>query len=569
MHRFKFILILTFLFQHLFAQENITRTYPTDFRPPLDLPPSSAGSFGELRSNHFHSGLDYRTNQREGYPVYAVADGYVSRLRVQVGGFGNAVYITHPNGYTSVYAHLQRFNERISLTVNACQTSSESYDVDFPLIPIEIPVKKGEIIAWSGNTGSSGGPHLHFEFRDTHTEETINPQLFGFEVPDRVKPVITGMYVYQLNNRDFNENTPRQYFQISGSGGNYKLNQDPVINVGEKVGFGVITYDMNSASQNHNGVYSITLKLDNETIYHAEWDRFFFHHSRGINSHIDYPVLLTSRRRIQKSFVEPGNPLTIYKKLINNGLVSLRDNNIHQLRYEIKDVRGNTSYLNFRIRYNASLNIPVKETPGITRFSYNTANEFTNENVRISMPAGVLYSNIDFRYSTSPAPQGGYSAIHHIHTRLIPVHDGYSLSIKPHAGIPEYLLKKALIVNTQKVSQGGDYVDGFIKTTARTFGSFYIAADTVPPVIRPVNITDGKSMRGTNRIVFKISDNLSGIRSFRGTLNGKWILMQFDLKTATLWYTFDDKVLPGKNKLQLEVTDMKSNSKSYSATFIR
>lgn len=569
MQRFILVFLLSILLQPVYSQEYKTPDYPKNFRPPLDLSPSSAGSFGELRSNHFHSGLDFRTNQREGYPVYAVADGYVSRLRVQVGGFGNAVYITHPNGYTTVYAHLQRFNDRISLTVNACQNSSESFDVDFPLIPIEIPVKKGDIIAWSGNTGSSGGPHLHFEVRDTNTEETINPQLFGFEIADRVKPSITGMYVYQLNDRQFNENTPRQYFQVSGSSGNFQVIKDPLINVSDRVGFGIITDDMNSASSNRNGVYSISLKLDDEIIYQAVWERFFFQHSRAINSHIDYPALLTGGRRIQKSFVEPGNPLTIYKKLINNGLVQLKDEQIHRLQYTVKDARGNTSYLSFRIRYNPSVKMPVKEQPGIAVFRYNTVNEYSNEDIRLSVPSGTLYSDLNFRYSSSATPPGAYSKIHHVHTRLIPVHDGYTLSIKPAAAMPEYLRQKAVIVNVQGASQGGEYKDGFITTTARAFGSFYIAADTIAPVIRPVNISDGKSMAGTGRIVFKISDNLSGIRSFRATLNGKWILMQYDLKTATLWYTFDDKAVPGRNKFLLEVTDMKLNTKSYSATFTR
>lgn len=569
MQKFRYILIFILVLQHLFAQDHNIPSYPVNFRPPLNLSPSTAGTFGELRSNHFHSGLDYRTNQREGYPVYAAADGYVSRLRVQAGVFGNAVYITHANGYTTVYGHLQRFNERIFLTVNTYQYTKKSFEIDIPLLPIEIPVKKGDIIAWSGNTGSSGGPHLHFEVRDTHTEETINPQLFGFEIPDRVKPAITGIYAYQLNHRGFDEFTPKQYYQVSGNAGNYKLNKDPVINVGEETGFGIMTYDVNSASSNRNGIYSIALKLDGETIYHAVWERFFFHHSRAINSHLDYPALISSGKRIQKSFTEPGNPLTIYKKLVNNGLISLEDSKLHQLQYIIRDAGGNTSYLNFKIRYNPSVTVPVKELPGVARFAYHTVNEYANENIRLHIPAGILYSNINFRYSVSPSPPGAHSAVHNIHSRLIPVHEGYTLAIRPSSGLPEYLLSKTVIVNTQKESQGGDYKDGYVRTIAKTFGSFYIAIDTVPPVIRPVNIPKGKPVPGITRIIFKISDNLSGIKEFKGTLNGKWILMQYDLKTATLWYTVDDKVMPGKNTFLLEVTDMKSNTASYSATFTK
>ncbi|MBC7912597.1 MAG: M23 family metallopeptidase, partial [Pyrinomonadaceae bacterium] len=287
-----FSLILSFFFYlNLYSQDIIlNKEYPTDFRPPLDLIPVLAGSFGEIRSNHFHSGLDYRTNQREGYPVYAVADGFISRLRVQIGGFGNAVYINHPNGYTSVYAHLQRFNTQISQTIKYYQYRREMFDVDFPLPSIEIPVKKGDIIAWSGNTGSSAGPHLHFEIRDTKTEETINPQLFGINIPDKVKPIISGLYMYRLDNKAFTDKTPSQYFQVAGSNGSYFLNQSPVINFSEQVGFGIATYDQQLAGGNKNGVYSIELFLDGKQIYSSALERFEFEHSRAINSHIDYPA---------------------------------------------------------------------------------------------------------------------------------------------------------------------------------------------------------------------------------------------------------------------------------------
>ncbi|HEY1025077.1 MAG TPA: M23 family metallopeptidase [Sphingobacteriaceae bacterium] len=553
---------------HAFSEAS-AQDYPADFRLPLDLPPSSSGSFGELRSNHFHSGLDFRTNRREGYPVYAVADGYISRLRVQVGGFGNAIYITHPNGYSSVYAHLQRFNEQIARTVNDYQYRKQAYDVDFPLLPIEIPVRKGEIIGWSGNTGSSGGPHLHFEFRDSKTEEIINPRLFGFEIPDRVKPTVSALYVYQLNGRPFDENTPKRILQLTGSAGKYRLLKDPVINVTDEVGFGITVTDMNSASPNRNGVYSIELRMDGETIYHAAWERFFFHHSRAINSHIDYPMLLSSGRRIHKGWVEPGDPLTIYKKLINNGIVRTADDKIHHMEFLIKDASGNTSQLNFRIKHNSSINIPVKEAAAEAFFRYNVRNEFTTPDIKVIVPEGNLYNDIRFRYSTGPKVGGGYSAVHKIHTRLMPLHNNYELWLKPDSLMPESLFPKALIVNTNKISQGGNYEDGFVKANVRTFGNYYVAVDTVPPVIRPVNIADGRSMAGIRKMIFRISDNLSGIRSFEGSLNGQWVLMQFDLKTATLWYQFDERTASGRNDFQLVVTDMKLNKRIYNATFYR
>ncbi|HYK76646.1 MAG TPA: M23 family metallopeptidase [Daejeonella sp.] len=565
------IFLLLFSVQALKSQNIYPETqYPkTDFRPPLDLPPSLSGSFGELRSNHFHSGLDYRTNQREGYPVYAVADGYISRLRVQAAGFGNAIYITHPNGFTTVYAHLQRFNPQIAQSIKTYQYRIESFEVDFPLLPLEIPVKKGDIIAWSGNTGSSGGPHLHFEVRDSKTEEIINPQLFGLALPDRVKPTISGLYVYRLNGQPFSEKTPKQYFQVIGANGLYKLNQSPIINLSGEIGFGLITYDKNSASDNTLGVYSIELKVDGESIYSAVWERFAFQDSRAINSHLDYPALLTSGRRIQKSFIEPGNPIKLYKTRINQGLLNISDNQVHDVEYVVKDVAGNTSTLAFKMKYNPQSVLQAKETPGATRFYYNRSNEFETPELKLSIPSGNLYSDLDFIYSVSAKPHGAFSKMHHVHNRLTPVHSSYTLWIKADDDMPAELRSKALIVDQQRRSQGGTYENGFIKTNTNAFGNFYVTVDTIAPKITPVNISEGASMAGVSKMTFKISDNLSGIRSYTGTIDGHWVLMEFDAKTATLWHTFDEKTPPGKHNFQLLVTDMKSNTQTFKVSFYR
>lgn len=547
----------------------VSRTYPVaDFIPPLSLPPSLAGSFGEIRSGHFHSGLDYRTNQREGYPVYAAADGYVSRLRVQIGGFGNAVYLTHPNGYTTVYAHLQRLNTRLARVVKDYQYRIKSFDVDFPLMPIEIPVKKGEIIAWSGNTGGTAGPHLHFEVRDSKTEETINPQLFGIDIPDKIKPSIDGLYMYRFNGLPFSENTPRQYFELRGTNGNYHLNQSPVINFNGDIGFGIITYDRQPAG-NKNGVYSIELQLDGTTIYLSALERFAFNNSRAVNAHIDYPSLLLYGRTIQKSFVEPGNPLGIYKTAVNRGIINLADDKMHDMTYIVKDAKGNTSTLTFKIKYNPQSVINTKEKPGVKKFLYNQVNEYSTENMKIVLPKGTLYSDIDFDYDLAPKRKGAWSVVHKVHTRLIPVHSNYDLWIKADTSLPAALQSKTLIVDTRGISQGGNFENGFVKGNPRVFGDFYITLDTIAPVIRPLNISDGKSMVGISKVSFRISDNLSGIRSFTGTIDGQWVLMEFDSKTASLWHTFENNITPGKHHFQLVVTDMKMNSKTYNATFYK
>lgn len=546
--------------------------YPlVDFRSPLAIvPPALAGSFGELRSNHFHSGMDYRTNQREGYPVYAIADGYISRLRVQNSGFGLALYINHPNGFTSVYGHLQRFNPKIAQQVKTVQYQKKTYEIDEFPNSIQIPVRKGDIIAYTGNTGSSGGPHLHFEIRDSKTEATINPQLFGLEIPDNIPPVIYAMYVYRLNKGAFNEFIPKQYFQVAGGAGKYHLNKVSTINLGGEVGFGIVTTDKHNGASGTNGVYSIELELDGRPVYISSMEKFSFENSRGINSHIDYPTFLNTKRSIQKSFVDPGNPLKIYSNLVNNGRIDFTDGTLHKMKYTVTDGAGNKSILAFNVQADASAIINPPAPPGgVLNFSYINQNEFNNDAVKAVIPKGSLYNDLNFIYKRLPKPIGNaYSETHQIHNNQTPLHTGFELWIKADSTLNKYK-EKALIVNSGRASQGGYFENGYVKAKPRNFGSFFIAVDTIPPSITPVNITEGKSMKDISKMSFKIRDNLSGIKSFNGYIDGKWILMEFDTKTASLWHTFDDRTTPGKHTLELIVTDMKDNNSNYTITFYR
>lgn len=551
------------------AQQIFTdNKYPiTDFRQPLDItPPALAGSFGEIRGNHFHSGIDFRTNQREGYPVYAVADGYISRLRVQNSGFGQALYINHPNGFTSVYGHLQRFSPKIATIVKNLEYEKQSFEIDeFPDAAL-IPVRKGEIIAWSGNRGSSGGPHLHFEIRDTKTEETINPQFFGINIPDNIPPVIHGLYVYRLNGKTFNESISKQAIGISGGNGNYKA-LAPISLTGE-VGFGIVVTDRHNGLSGTNGVYSIQLEVDGKMVYISALERFAFENSKAINSHIDYPNYLNTKRSIQKSFVDPGNPLKIYSGLVNSGRISFNDGATHQLRYIITDSKGNSSILPFTVNA-GSAPIAATTIPTGIIYPYGKMNEFNAEGLKVILPQGTLYNDLNFTYKKLPKPtRNAFSAIHQIHNRYTPLHVGFNLWIKAD-DLPEHLRDKAVIVSSGGSSQGGYFEDGYIKATPRNFGSYYISIDTISPRIIPVNIANGKSMAGLSKMIFKISDNLSGIKSFKGYIDGKWALMEFDTKTATLWHSFDERTSKGKHAFELVVTDMKDNVRHYEISFFK
>jgi hypothetical protein len=564
------LLLVGFYFQ-LSAQTIQSRQYPQNyFRYPLDLPPSTAGSFGELRPNHFHSGLDFKTNGRTGYPVHAVFDGYVSRLRVQFGGFGNAIYITHPNGYTTVYGHIESFSPAMTKLIRDTQYKKQSFEVDFKLQPLQLQVCKDEVIALSGNAGASEGPHLHFEIRDTQTEETINPQLFGLTIPDRAPPTIYSIGIYHLNTNPFSEKTPRQFFPVIGKAGKYHLTKPGIINLDGEIGFGITTNDMTSASQNHNGIYSIELKLDGKTVYTFSVERFAFDQTHAINAYINYPEFLKTHRWIQKCFILPGSKISLYPQSVNRGIISFNDDGIHQVDYVVKDVAGNTSSLSVKVRSNhADNHNPINRSAG-TLFHYDKENEFSNTNVKVTISPGNLYDDVYFTYSTLPKKPGTFSIIHCIGNRFTPIHDGYDIWIKPDSSIGKHA-DKAVIVNTAGICEGGTYQDGYVKAEARTFGDFYVKIDTVPPRIVPLNIKNGVNLAKSRGIFLRIGDNLSGVKSYMGKIDGKWVLMEWDYKTKILSYTFNNNndIAAGKHVFELVVSDNKENNSHFAANFYR
>ena len=550
------------------AQENIISKVPKDyFINPLNIKLLLAGSFGEIRSNHFHSGIDIKTNQKEGYPVFAVADGFVSRLRVQIGGFGNAIYINHPVGINSVYAHLQKFNPRIEGMMRFRQFKYESFAQDFLLTPIEIPVKKGDLIGWSGNSGSSAGPHLHFELRDSKTEETINPLLLGIKINDTIKPNITGLYIYKTNQLPFSDATPKQYFQTIGSNGNYKLNNVEVINVATEIGLGIMAYDQQNETANKNGIFSATIKLDGEVIFETVIDKFAFDDSRAVNTFIDYPSKIASGRVIQKGFIGPNPKMKFYSQIKNRGLIILSDLNIHNVEYILKDYSGNESKLNFKLK-----SVPaIVKTPLFIigqQMSFAKANTFINNEVKVNLPANVLYDDIDFKFATSPKLSFAGSKTYQIHNKLTPLHNTYELAIKVDSNVLTYA-DKMLVINSESGSQGGEFKDGYVKANPKIFGNFYLRIDTIAPTIVPLNIKEAANLSTQKNVVFRISDNLAGIETFNLYIDNKWVLVEYDQRNGKLWHTFDERTGFGKHTLKLVVTDRKQNEKTYSVNFYR
>ena len=553
--------------------------YPQDyFRSPVDFNIFLSATFGELRTNHFHSGIDIKTQGVQGKPLYAVADGFVSRIGVAPGGFGKAIYVDHPNGFTSVYGHCLNFSKTIEEFVRAEQYKLESFEVNLLPEPEKFPVKKGELIAYAGNSGSSGGPHLHFEIRTTDEEKPVNPMLFGFKVKDIVKPTVQRLVVYPFGNFSLvsGRKKPKE-FELSGWGPNYKIKVGDTIPVSGDIYFGIETFDLANESDNKTGIFSIELFIDAVLVYAHQMETFPFTESRYINSFIDYPNFIKYGRRVQKTRVEPGNKLSVYTKTKDNGIFSFQDNSIHELVYQVKDVFGNASKLTFHVKsapvkISEVINSVNSENPEIV-FEYDDDNEFETDDFRIAIPEGALYDTLHFKYSVGKPIKGAYSAVHRVHNKYTALQSFCTLAIKPKM-VSEKLKDKLLIARSgnkagEYVSVGGEWDDDFIKAQIRDFGDYVVIADTIAPKITPVNISPGKAIAAQKTIQVKISDNLSGIKSYKASMNGHWILMEYDPKNSLLTYKIDEWTKPGKNQFRLVVTDSRNNEKLYQTSLIK
>ncbi len=552
-------------------------SYPTDyFRSPVDSSSLSlAGNFGEIRPNHFHAGFDIRTNNREGKPVYAVADGYVSRIKISPLGYGKSLYITHPNGYTSVYAHLRRFENTLQSFIQKAQYSIESFEIDTILSPDIIPIKKGQQIALSGNTGHSEAPHLHFEIRDTKTEMPINPYFFGYLIADTIKPRITELALYPIN-ESATINGKHQLKKIIPiyKNGRYSLLKTDTINVNGEIGFGIECYDSENKSTNKNEVFSIELLSGGKRIYYCEFEKFSFENARYVNTHIDYAEKQKHNKKIQKCFLSKNNEAGIYKNVLNKGAISFTDDSIHWIKYIVKDFVGNTSEIVLKIKSSSKSKIKMVATTN-TIFDCLKGNEFVREDVKISIPAYALYDDLKFNYFNSPKMQGTYSLLHHIQNDETALQKAITLSIKP-VLLPDALQNKVAIISIDNKGkrnyEGGNYKEGWVITHTKNLGTFAITIDTIAPKLKTIfNYVPNTSLNFTRLkiIGIKATDNLSGIKKYRATIDGNWVICEYEMKQDLLFYAFDEKLKTGRHIFTIEVSDDKQNTSTMSFSFFR
>ena len=426
--------------------------FPQDYHPPVDFKILLSGTFGELRGNHFHAGIDIKTEGVEGQKVYSISDGYVSRIKVSTWGYGKALYITHPDGNTSVYAHLQKFSESINNYVVENQYKKENFEIQLFPPKDKFVVKRGEVIALSGNTGSSAGAHLHFEIRNTKTEHPINPLQF-FDVADNIKPTISKIKLYAIDGSIDREFQDKSYI-LKKDENQYTI-KDEIPIVKGKIAFSISTFDKLNNAYNKNGVYAIKLFIDSNLIYHFQMDEFSFTESRYINAHIDYKEKSLNKSKFHRCYRLANNKLSVYQKMLKQGIVEFTDDTTHLVQFEVLDFAQNKSILSFKVKSTTEQmenENSMTFSPFSQHFSYIRPNLFKDNDFHLHMENFTLYEDLNFEYAQLDTIGGTYGAVHQCHFDYVPVHKSFVISLK--AEIPKQLKDKVYVA---KVDEKGNF----------------------------------------------------------------------------------------------------------------
>lgn len=553
------VLSCIFISLTIFAQSKQRDVYPVHyFRNPLNIPISLAGNFGELRPNHYHMGLDIRTQKKENLPVYAAADGYIAKIKIEPAGFGQAIYINHPNGYTTVYAHLNAFFPALAAWVKKEQYRQQSWNI-FPDLPPGIfPVKKGDLIAYSGNTGGSEAPHLHFEIRDTKKDINKNPMLFGFAITDETKPAILRLACYNRSMSIY-EQSP-SLISLQKSGDDYYVSGS-LITVGyPKISFAVSAFDTQSGSTNKNGIFSAALLENGKQVESFTMNDISYVDTRNINAHVDYKTKSTGGPWLQQLFRLPGYVQGIYSSSLSDGIIDLSDGAVHAIAIEVRDAYGNTSALRFNVKFNG-LNASPKINPA-KMFYPNMLDGLELTDCAFYLGEKCLYDSVRINYAgEQDNAANSVSALHRIGAGYIPLQDYVLVQIKPTKEIiPDDRMHIVMerITGTKKEVQRVTWKNDWASARFREFGSFHLLSDTEAPVITPLGFHNGSNLSKSSRLIIQVKDNLGAFTNFRATLDGNWICFSND-KGKSFLYKFDEHFPPGKHILKIHVEDLAGN----------
>lgn len=573
-HRFA-ALLLGFLLSAVWgdAQSLKRPDYPQGyFRNPLTLPMDLSGNFGEVRKNHFHMGLDLRTRLRENYPVYAAAGGFISRIKIEPGGFGRALYLQHPNGYTTVYAHLNAFTPAVEQWVKEQQYRFKSWKLDLQPGRNRFPVKKGDFLAQSGNTGGSEAPHLHFEIRTTEGEVNLNPIFFGFPYTDNYAPQILKLGIFDRTRSTYEQN-PQLLSVKPATAHSYQVNPSTILVDAPRVSLAVAAVDRQRASSNSNGIAAAQLNVDGKPRISFLMDRISYGDTRYVNAHIDFGAYSRGGAALQHLSALPGNIPSIYQHTEGgDGVIDLQDGQLHRVKIVVWDGSANEAAVTFSLKWTGKRIPQATAYPG-QLFRPNVADGFEADDCAFSLGENSLYdsAHIAYRKIAHTDAEHAIAGVHAIGRSDIPLQDPMLVRIRPVRALTTKEKDHTLMQGysgarkeVQKVVWEGEWASARF----RDFGHFRLLTDTVPPEILPQGFTDGSNLSGASRIVFTVKDNQEKCKNVYTELDGQWIRFTND-KGRLFIYTFDEHCPRGPHVLRIRAEDEAGNSTERQFRFTR
>lgn len=556
----KILLIIFFSSNNLFSQVRFN---------PVEIPILLSGTFGEFRKTHFHSGIDIKTQGKEGLKVRAIEDGDLVRVKISTGGYGKALYIRHYDGTTSVYAHLKKFSSKIQKIIKELQYEKKKFEIEKFFKEGEIKLKKSEIIGFSGNTGGSSGPHLHFELRDSKKEKPLNPLKYGYLVSDTIPPKIQNIFIYKFLREHLSKKIK---IELRKNENFYSVTD--TIKVNGVFGIGYSGYDKQNSSYNRNGIYKRELTINGESVFSYKFDELLFKDGEKIDLLIDYEAYNVENIRIKKLYQTINSKFSFLENNESNGLFKIMKDSLYNIKIVFEDFNKNKSIAKMVIKGAESQNIFNYSESDIEDKLYHPDIEYEKKfkKLNLKIPQNAFYepTNLNFEYKLdtikidkfTKAPKKGLKLEFYLPKNL----DSINLM--------QTCIGKLNIEKNNKKNKiqfiFGIKKDGLIKVKSISGGKYFLTKDSIPPSIKPINFKKENWVSNLKTLKIRVDDEFSGIKKYRANINGKWILMEYEPKRKLLFFEFDDiKFNTTELKLNIYAEDMVGNVNEFKTSIYR